>query len=154
MDEIKEHIVGILKNDATLQSYTGYTASDPRIYEWYPAFTPTLNTTYPGYIVYRTASWGRPSEYVDRAQKGDIFMHFDVMAYDSDHKGYISRRIDDLLDLYGSFSTTNYRVLQLQIEEDFELPMEGESTTDRRYRHHITVRLIGVLRLTPIGNVT
>jgi len=154
MDEIKEHIVGILKNDATMQAYTGYTASDPRIYEWYPAWTPTLSSALPGYITYRTASWGRPAEYVDRAQKGDVFLHFDVWGYNSDSKGYISRRIDDLLDLYGPFSTTNYRVLQLQVIEDFEMPLEGESTTDRRYRHHITVRLIGVLRLTPIGNVS
>lgn len=153
MDEIKEYIYSVLLNDATMQGYTGYSVSDPRIYEWYPPEEPSLSVSLPGYIVYRAASYDRPLIYVDRAQSGDIFLHFDVFAYNSNSKGLIARRLVYLLDMYGKFSTTNFIILQLRIEEDFEFGIEGESTADRRYRHHVTARAIAVLNKTPIGNV-
>lgn len=153
MDEIKQYVYNLLKNDATMQSYTGYTASDPRIYEWFPAIDPTLSSTLPGYIVYRAVSYGRPAIYVDRAQEGDIFLHFDILTYNSDTKGLISRRILYLCDHYGAFSTTNFRVLNLEIVENFEMGVEGESSIDRKYRHHVTVRAMAVLNKNVIGNI-
>lgn len=153
MDEVKEHVYGLLKNDATMQGYTGYAVTDPRIYEWYPSFEPVLSTALPGYIVYRSLSPGRGGIYVDRAQSGDIYLHFDIFAYNSNSKGLIARRIVDLLDQYGPFATTNFRVLNMQVTEDMEMGVEGESSSDRRYRHHVAVRLIGVLNKNTIGNV-
>jgi len=154
MDEIKDYIIGTLViGDATLQGLTGYTASDPRVYEWYPAFAVTLSSSLPGYIVYHYKNYGATSSSVDRAELGDVIVHFDIYSYNSDTKGDIAKRLRSIFDLYGAFNTTNYRVLQMRITEDMEMGVEGEATSERRYRHHITVRLIGVLSRTTIGNV-
>lgn len=153
MDEIKEFLIGTLViGDATLQGLTGYTASDPRVYEWFPALNVTLSSSLPAYIVYHLRNYGATARSVDRAELGDFYCHFDVYAYDSDTKGAVARRLRNILDLYGAFNTTNYRILQLKVTEDMELQIEGESPSERRYRHHITVRLIGVLSRTVIGN--
>lgn len=153
MDEIKKAYYDLLKNDATLQGLTGYTASDPRIYEWFPPMDVPLSATYPAFILYRVANYGRSRSYVDRAELGDIFLHLDIYARDSDTKGNVALRIRNILDLYGAVTTVSYRILQAMIEEDFEMPIEGESSSDRRYRHHLTVGLMGVLSRTAIGNV-
>jgi hypothetical protein len=154
VDEIKDYVIGtLIIPDVTLQGLTGYTASDPRVYEWYPAINIAVNSSLPAYIVYRYQSYGATVSSVDRAELGDIHFHFDVYAYNSDAKGDVARRIRSILDLYGAFNTTNYRVLQMRVTEDIEMGIEGESTSERRYRHHVTVRLIGVLSRTTIGNV-
>jgi hypothetical protein len=154
MNEIKDYILDtILIPDATIQGLTGYTASDPRIYEWFPAVDPAFDTTFPAFVTYRIARHGRGLEFVDRAEKGDVFFHFDIFAFDTDTLGSIAERIDDLLDLYGTFRAGRYRVLNLIVTESFEMPTEGESSSDRMLRHHITVRCIGVLKEPPIGNV-
>lgn len=152
IDEIKKAYYDLLKNDATLQGLTGYTASDPRIYEWFPPVDINFSSALPAAILYRSASYGRSGNYVDRAEIGDILLHFDIYAYDSDTKGDVALRIRNVLDLYGAITTASYRILQAMIEEDFEMPVEGESSSDRRYRQHLTVRLIGVLSRTAIGN--
>jgi len=153
VDEIKEYVIGtLIIPDVTLQGLTGYTASDPRVYEWYPALNVTLSATLPAYIIYHYRNYGAGSRSVDRAELGDTYFHFDIYSYDSDAKGDVAKRLRNILDLYGAFNTTNYRILQMKITEDMELPIEGESASERRYRHHITVRLIGVLSRTIIGN--
>lgn len=153
MDELKDFIIGtLIIPDVTLQGLTGYTASDPRVYEWYPALNVTLSASLPAYIIYHLKNYGAGVRSVDRAELGDFYCHFDVYSYDSDTKGDVVKRLRNILDLYGAFNTTNYRVLQLRIVEDMELAIEGESASERRYRHHITVRLIGVLSRTIIGN--
>ena len=154
MNEIKDYILDtLLIPDATIQALTGYTATDPRIYEWYVATDPSFDSTYPAFIIYRIARHGRDFEFVDRAEIGDIFFHFDVLAYDSDTLGAIVLRLEDILDLYGSFKTSSYKVLNLIVTESFEMPTEGESSSDRMLRHHVTVRCRGVLKKPPIGNV-
>ncbi len=154
MNEIKDYILDtVLIPDGTIQGLTGYTADDPRIYEWFPATDPDFNSTYPAFIIYRIARHGRGFDFVDRAEIGDIFFHLDVFAYDTDTLGAIVLRIEDLLDLYGPFTTTRHKVGNLIITESFEMPTEGESSSDRKLRHHVTVRCRGVLRSPAIGNV-
>lgn len=154
MNELKDYILdNILIPDATIQGLTGYTATDPRFYEWYPATDPAFDSTYPAFIIYRIARHGRMFEFVDRAEKGDVFFHFDVFAFDTDTLGAVVEQLEDLLDLYGSFKTASYKVLNLIVTESFEMPTEGESSSDRMLRHHVTVRCRGVLKKPPIGNV-
>ncbi len=154
MNEIKDYILDtILIPDATIQGLTGYTATDPRIYEWFPAVDPDFNTTFPAFITYRIAKYGRMGDFVDRAEIGDIFFHFDVFAFDTDTLGAIVLRLEDLLDLYGPFTTTRHKVGTIIVEGSFEMPTEGESSSDRMLRHHVTVRCRGVLRSPAIGNV-
>jgi len=154
VNEIKDYVIGtLIIPDATLQGLTGYTASDPRVYEWYPALNVTLDSSLPAYIVYNLKNYGPTARSVDRAEIGDFYFHFDVYSYNSDYKGDVVKRLRDILDLYGAFNTTNYRILQMRVIEDMELPIEGESPSERRYRHHIAVRLIGVLSRTTIGTV-
>jgi hypothetical protein len=92
-------------------------------------------------------------DFVDRAEIGDVFFHFDIFAFDTGTLGAIAERIDDLLDLYGTFRAGRYRVLNTMVTESFEMSTEGESSSDRILRHHITLRCIGVLKKPPIGNV-
>jgi hypothetical protein len=52
MNEIKDYILDtVLIPDATIQGLTGYTATDPRIYEWYPATDPAFDDTYPAFVM-------------------------------------------------------------------------------------------------------
>jgi len=153
MVELKDYIYSLLKADATIQSLTGYTASDSRIYPAYPPKEVVVNSTYPGYIVFRLVGYGRGSEYVDRAEKGDMYLHLDIYGLTYRTAENIAVRVNDLLDLYGPFSTTNYRVLNLEVVEHSDFPPEGESTSEMRYRRHIVIRLRGVLSKTEVGNV-
>ncbi len=154
MNEIKDFIIdGIVIPDATIQGLTGYVAADPRVYEWYPADDPAFDTTYPAYIIYRIARYGRGIDFVDKAEIGDIFFHFDIFAMDSDTIGSIAEQLETLLDHYGPFRTASFQVLTMMVTESFEMPTEGESSSDRMLRHHVAVRCVGVLRKAFIGNV-
>jgi hypothetical protein len=118
MNQIKDYILDdVLISDTTLQGLTGYTATDPRIYEWFPATDPVLSDTYPAYVIYRVTRYGRGLDFVDRAEIGDTFFHFDVFARDTDVLGAVVLRIEDLLDLYGAFKTPRYKVLNLIVTE-------------------------------------
>jgi hypothetical protein len=153
MKELKDYIIQVVANDAIIQSITGWTADDQRVYEWYPAFDPTFTTTYPAFLIYRVLGYGRGPEFVDRAEVGDRFFHFDIFAMDSDKTSDIAEQLANLLDLYGPFETSSYKVENVIMVEDFEMPVEGESSSDRKLRHHVTFQLRGVLKKTAIGNV-
>jgi hypothetical protein len=151
--ELKNYIIQIVANDAVIQGITGWTADDPRVYEWFPGVDPAFNSTYPAYLIYRVIGHGRGLEFVDRAEPGDLFFHFDILAMDSEKTSDIAEQLETLLDLYGPFETFSYKVGNVIRTENFEMPTEGESSSDRMLRYHVAFQLRGVLKKTAIGNV-
>lgn len=153
MKELKNYILQIVIADAVIQGITGWTADDPRFYEWYLAADPAYNDTYPAFIIYRVAGHGRGADSVDRAESGDLFFHFDIFAKDTEKTSDIAEQLANLLDLYGPFETPSYKVNNIILTENFEMATEGESSSDRMLRHHVAFLLRGVHKKTAIGNV-
>jgi hypothetical protein len=128
MLEIDKAIVDRVKNDATIQTIMGGTATDRRIYAWYP----TGDIIYTEgrvevAIIYRVAvegyawRWSYPSQFADM----QLFMR--VLSISQLKLGQTAERLIDLFDK-GSLQTTNWSVRWIQIVSMVEGMNEGEGT--------------------------
>ena len=138
MLEIREDIYDRLEQDTAIQGYTGYTASDSRIYLESPPEKVRLNTTTPAYITYILT---KPSAidlsiYVEKAQELDIIVEVDVWANGPDVRDNIGERITHIFK-DREWNTTSYRALKTdkEAEEDIKEihPTTGQIDIWRKY---------------------
>lgn len=120
MKEISKWIYSTLSADTTLQGYTGYTASDPRVYYFYPPSNITLNSTYPAYIIFFLLGSGSlPSDAVWALQRPDEVYQVGIYAKrltDGTGKTTLENcfeRIDALLHENLSSTITGWKVRRI-----------------------------------------
>jgi hypothetical protein len=122
MREIREYIFDTLVADPTVQTLTGYTASDNRIYLDWPPDEVVLNSTYPSYI-----SYGFPgvipidlTVYVEAAQRDDLLLDINEWALTPDTRDSLGYRIETLFKDH-SFYTSSYRVVFMSLMEKSDI---------------------------------
>ncbi len=79
--ELDKAIVDLFKNNASWISVSGATATDPRIYAWFPAgdliFTPGVKDVA---VIYRTSITGRPGRWSYPLQISDMQLFFRLLS--------------------------------------------------------------------------
>lgn len=143
MLEISEHLINILKYDATITSLTGATSSDYRIYSWKPSFDIFFSSTYEAAIFYSSFQDKRPPSWSYPNQIGNITYFFQSSSLSKTKAIQIIERINDLFDKY-SFSTDNFNVLSVMCNGKKEGPLEG-SPTRRIYGETISFLLRDII---------
>ena len=111
MKEIKQTIYQLIQEDATFQSLTGATGSDPRIYY---ARTPQkidITSTKAGYVVYYRTGTVHSEAKVDIAGRDDQIFVFEIYAKTEPLVEDIGYRIWQLFD-EKSFTSTTYIILR------------------------------------------
>ena len=154
MKEIRKHLYALLENDTTIQSYTGWSASDPRIYLIWPPEEIELITTTPAKIAINYSELGSiPSgENVEGVQYPDGFFMVDVFATTPDLRDDIVERIETLFkrsnysDL--EFITGNYRVMRVERDaKDNSVELHPGTNKIDSFRTHMRFHLHGIYRV-------
>ena len=122
MKEIRKYLYALLESDTTIRTYTGHSASDPRVYLIWPPENIKLTVSTPAKIAVNYSELGSiPSgELVEGAQYPDGFFMVDVFANTPDLRDDIVERIETLFkrsnysDL--EFSTTTFRIMRIERE--------------------------------------
>lgn len=143
MKEIREYIFDRLSADATLRGFTGYTASDRRIFLNWPPEVIALGATYPAYITYNLMKPSplNPFAEVEVTQQLDIVIEMNIWAISPDVRDDVGERITVLFkDL--SFTTTSYigLVVKKESEEDITELQRGTGQIDS-YRKYLRFRI-------------
>ena len=128
MKEIREYVFDTLEADPAIQGFTGYTASDKRIYLAWPPEDVELTSSLPAYMTYKLAiSPLDQVEYVEDAQEDDILIELNVWANDPDIRDQLAERIGILFKDH-SFYTTSFRVVYTKLEAKEDMEELHEST--------------------------
>jgi len=112
MKEIRDAFYNLLEADAGIQSMTGHTVSDTRIYEDSPPKDIAMDVTFPAYMTYKWMAPGgiTPDSYVQKAQYSDEVCERNVYAKTSALRDQLAERIGLILK-DKTWNTTSYRVL-------------------------------------------
>jgi len=109
MLEIYAEIVDIMVNDAALQSLTGYTTNDTRIYAWNPSEDVVYSTSKKAAIFYRIAFGKRPGRWSYPMQFVNGTLFFKVNSISQMATDQIGERLSSLFD-QKTIETTNWRI--------------------------------------------
>jgi len=127
MKNIGKWIFSTLKNDSTIQTATGYTSSDPRIYYHYPPENITLSSTYPAYMVYFLLGSGMlGSDAIWALQRPDEIYQISIFSYVKGTTETIFERIDTLLNENLSSSITGWKVRRIYRNNQMDLYEEED----------------------------
>lgn len=128
MLELDEYCVTKIRTDASMVSLMGITATDYRVYSWYPAgdvyYTVGVSEAA---IIYRNSCGSRPYKWSYPKQFPNITYYFRVMSIDKSKLGQASKRLIKLFDMT-SIETTSWRVKWIELSGDSPGPMEGSPT--------------------------
>lgn len=127
--EICEQIVKTIKEDGAIQTYTGYTVSDPRIYSWNPMFNIIYATERPVAIFHRynQSPDPNPNKSSYPTQKGNIYFYFQVKSPDKTLATRCAERIENLF-CGQPLSSDNYRIGIIKSNGNNDGATEGTST--------------------------
>ena len=155
MKEIRKYLTSKIEDDPTIQGYTGYTVSDPRVYLIWPPENIKLTATTPAKIAVNYTEPGAlfsTGVQVEGAQYPDGFFSVDIWATTPDLRDDIAERIerifqlDNYSDLY--FSTTHYRVQGVKrIGKDNSVELHPGTQKIDAYRTYLQFHIRGVYRL-------
>jgi hypothetical protein len=126
MIETDKYLVSVITTDATLISLMNITATDHRVYSWYPAFNPTFAET-DCYIVYRKTMPGRSFNWSYPSQMPNINYHLRVMSIDQLVLGQVTERLIDLFDETYNVELDSYGVKKISITGNSDAPTEGDA---------------------------
>jgi hypothetical protein len=128
MIEIDEYIVSTVIGDATMVSLMGITASDNRIFAWYPSHDITYSDTQPAALIFRSSSGPRPGElYSFPSQIPNINYFFRALSLDQLVLGQVSERLMDLFDEKYNVLLTNLGIKKMGIIGRSDVPTEGDA---------------------------
>jgi len=143
MKEFREAVFDLLQADAELQTITGYTVADERIYLEYPPERVALDATYPVYLTYKMSQPGMiaMSEFTDGVQEPEVVVEIDVWALTAISRDDAAERITELFR-QRHWDLTSWRGLTTDKEagEDITELQEGTGQVDS-HRHYLRFRI-------------
>jgi hypothetical protein len=143
MKEISNAWYDRLEQDTAIRTFTGYTASDTRVYLDFPPEAKTPSGSTPAYITFGLSKPIPidPTTYVEKVQHLDIIIETDVYANTQDLADDIAERITHIMK-DREWNTTTYRVLKTdkEAEEDITEIHEATGQIDS-YRKYMRFRL-------------
>jgi hypothetical protein len=92
MQSIKDIIYTLIKDDATIKTYTGATATDPRVYYAWLPIQIEVNTAMKSYISYYLSSSN-----ITTWDKEESVLTFNIFSINPEENEKINRRIDQIL---------------------------------------------------------
>jgi len=127
--EIREHVYGLIADDATFKTLTGATASDKRIYYQFPPERIEISDSKPAYIVYSTEFFEaiEAMEHVT-GQRPPITFSFVIWAKDPQKLDQIFLRLFDIPIEVKAFNTATYRITAFRYLEGGDFPVDHEIT--------------------------
>lgn len=128
MLELDSLVVSRITGDASLISLMGITASDDRVYAWYPAtdIIYTLGSTEVS-IIYRNSMGGRPFEWSYPSQIPNMSYFFRVLSISQLKLRQVSERLIELFDKT-SMESTNWSVKWIELNGYADGMYEGSPT--------------------------
>lgn len=128
MLELDSLIVDRITSDATMTSLMGTTASDERVYAWYPAtdIIYTVGSTEVA-IIYRDSMGGRPFEWSYPQQIPDITYFFRILSISQLKLRQCAERLIELFDKT-SMESTNWSAKWIELNSVADGMMEGSPT--------------------------
>lgn len=148
LEKIDEWLYDLLKDNATLQGYTGYTASDPRIYWFWPDLdmAETIGTS-GAYITYyrQTIDSLAGNDVIWALQKGDCIYSIDIFSRSDTTLDNCFNKIDDLLDEKMNVTDiTGWKVFRIHRLAGGGLLGRDE---DKIFHAHYKYRFSGILKV-------
>jgi hypothetical protein len=128
MLELDALTVNRIINDATMISLMSITASDERVYAWYPAVD--IIYTIGGAevaIIYRNSMGGRPFEWSYPQQIPDIVYFFRILSISQLKLRQCTERLIELFDKT-SMESTNWSAKWIELKSAADGMMEGSPT--------------------------
>jgi len=145
MLELRQAVVSRISNDATIQSIMGGSASDRRIYYWYPEGDIVYTErTVECAIIYRMSLTGYPYRWSYPSEFSGHQLFFRIVSINQLKLGQVVEKLIDLFD-QGSLQTTNWSVRHLQLLSSVDGMNEGEATKPI-HTHNQSYQLSVVLR--------
>jgi len=127
MIDIDTYIVSTVINDATMISLLGITATDNRIFAWYPTHDIVYNDVSPAVMVFRKGSGGRPGAYFSYpSQIPSINYFFRCLSIDQLVLGQVAERLLDLFDEKYNVTLTNFGIKKIGVIGNSDAPTEGD----------------------------
>ena len=127
MIEIDEYVVSTVTGDATMISLLGISASDNRIFSWYPAHDIVYSSNSPAAIVFRKSSGSRTgANYSYPSQIPNINYFFRVLSISQLVLGQVAERLMDLFDEKYNVLLTNLGIKKIGIRGNSDAPTEGD----------------------------
>lgn len=126
MIETDQYLVGTIVGDSQLITLMNITASDNRVYSWYPAFNPSFSET-DCYIVYRKSMSGRGYNWSYPSQMPNITYHLNVKSVDQLVLGQVTERLIDLFDDQYNVLLSNFGIKRISIAGNSDGPTEGDA---------------------------
>jgi len=109
INDLKQAIYELIRDDAMVKGYTGYTSIDPRVYKAWPKDEVDITSTKAAYIVYLFGAQG-PQVGCNGEQEGDRQIFIDVYARVEDTAELILEQIKALIKANQPFEDSgNYR---------------------------------------------
>jgi hypothetical protein len=109
MREINQLIYNTIKGSSTYKTYTGATASDPRIYKQRTPAKLPISASKPAYAVYRFVGASKPPDWIYGIQRNNVSYSLEVYSK-------IDTRLTEITDLLETlfedkqFTTLNYMI--------------------------------------------
>lgn len=143
MNEIKDSIYSTVINDATFISLTGSTASDRRLYFFFPP--KQVNESLP-WVTYNFSSGGIDADEIGCQQIPDRILNLDIFATNARLISDIFTRFIELFDKQ-ELNTTSYRIMIIRYQADNDL-VERKDNLSTLYHKNITFNMSTVLEKT------
>lgn len=128
MLELDTLVVNAIESDATMISLMGITASDTRVYAWYPSKDIEYVVGQKEVcIIYRSSMGGRPFNWSYPSQMPDLLYFFRVLSISQLKLRQTSERLITLFDQQ-SLSSTSWAVKWISLVGYADGMMEGSPT--------------------------
>ena len=125
--EICEGLLDTIRSDTAIQTYTGYSVSDTRIYSWNPMFNVIFSPTQKVAIFFRYNQNPLPVNFSYLTQRGDIYFYFQIKSPDKTLGIRCTERIENLFR-DKPLTTDNYNVKIIECLGSSEGNVEGTVT--------------------------
>ncbi len=128
MIEIDEYVVDTITTDNTMKTLMGISASDNRIFAWYPSFDIVYDSNSPAAIVFRKSSGSRTgANYSFPSQIPNINYFFRVLSINQLVLGQVAERLMDLFDEKYNVTLTNLGIKKIGMIGNSDAPTEGDA---------------------------
>lgn len=143
MNEIKDQIYSTVINDSTFITLTGSTATDRRLYYFYPQ--KQISEALP-WVTYNFSSGGIDPDEIGCQQIPDRVLNFDIFAINARLISDIFTLLIELFDKL-EINTTSYRIMQTRYLADNDL-IERRDNLKTLYHKNVTFNMSTVLEKT------
>lgn len=140
MNEIRDSIYSTIINDATFISLTSSTATDRRLYYFFPVKEIAETTPW---VTYNMSTSGIEPEEVSDVQIPDRLLNLDIYAINARLISDIFTRFIELFDKQ-EINTTSYRIMFARYQSDNDL-VERRDNLATLYHKNVTFNLGKVL---------